>query len=99
MTEDRVARWQRVVESYLAARCEIDRLEALPEAVDPNLRRMARANERLADSMAGLLHAQPPHLAGFGVKLAAAPHIIQFDRFATSALPRLVEDWQRLLGP
>lgn len=98
MTEDRLERWERAVESYLAARREIDRLEALPEAVDPNLRRMAIASEKLADSMAGLLDASPPHLAGFGFKLAVVPHMVELDRFAASALPRLVDDWQRLLG-
>lgn len=98
MTEDRLERWERAVESYLAARREIDRLEALPEAVDPNLRRMAIASEKLADSMAGLLDASPPHLAGFGFKLAVVPHMVEVDRLAASALPRLVDDWQRLLG-
>lgn len=99
MTEDRLERWERAVESYLAARREIDRLETLPEAVDPNLRRMAIASEKLADSMAGLLDAPPPHLAGFGFKLAVVPHMVELDRFAASALPRLIDDWQRLLGP
>lgn len=98
MTEDRLERWERAVESYLAARREIDRLEALPDPTDPNLRRMAIAIEKLDDSMAGLLDASPPHLAGFGFKLAVVPHMVELDRFAASALPRLVDDWQRLLG-
>jgi len=85
MTEDRLERWERAVQSYFAARREIDRLEALPEAVDPNLRRMAVASERLADSMAGLLDASPPHLAGFGFKLAVVPHMVELDRFADRA--------------
>lgn len=98
MTDDRVARWERLVQSYLTSSADLRRLERRPAEIDPDLADLAILLDRHDGILEQMLDTPSPHLSAFGFKLRVAPQMLTLHSLAEKVFPALLSDWRSLTG-